>query len=263
MFDKELAAISDRPPRKGLLPGMRFRNAIPKSALILPLAFVVLFAAFPLLIISTDPRARLEVGPSRMAEGRVLVTKDVSGCRTSSARRLVYAFSPELGNEFRGTGVVCVESPYYSAQSGEKIEIRYLKRDPTVNSIAGTDSGNEPPLFIFVIFPLFFLLILSPLYLPHLREVTYARRLYRTGVLTQGQIVFVKKRSAANWPGWPGSTTADVYVAHHLPDGARAETVVWCANDWLINQLPPGATVHILLPPDRSKRGALLEAFLR
>ena len=111
--------------------------------------------------------------------------------------------------------------------------------------------------------PSFFLLLLSPLYFPQIREVMYARRLYRTGVLAQGNVVFVKKRSAGNWPGWPGSSTADVYVAHQLPGGGRVETVVRCTNDWLVNQFSPGATVHILLSPDQSKRGVLLETFIR
>jgi hypothetical protein len=59
------------------------------------------------------------------------------------------------------------------------------------------------------------------------------------------------------------SSTADVYVAHQLPGGGRAETIAWCTNDWLINQLSPGTPVRILLSPKKSQRGALLEAFLR
>jgi hypothetical protein len=90
-----------------------------------------------------------------------------------------------------------------------------------------------------------------------------ARQLYKKGVVVEGRVVFVKRRSATTWPGWPGSTTADVYVAYQTPNGGRAETVVGCSNDWLLNQFSPGATVHILLAPDASKRGALIEAFIR
>jgi hypothetical protein len=259
----ELASIPANPPRTGFLPGMRFSSAIPRSTLILLLAFVLLFAVFPLSIMSTDPKAKLGIGPSGTAEGRVLSVTDVSACRGSAARRIVYAFSAESSSEFRGVGVVCEESAYYSTRVGEKIEIRFLKRDPAVNAIAGTEAVNEPPLFLFMIFPLFFLLILSPLYLPQLREVVRARRLYKKGALVEGKVVFVKRRSAITWPGWPGSTTADVYVAHQTPSGGRVETVVGCSNDWLLNQLSPGATVHILLAQDKSARGALVEAFIR
>jgi hypothetical protein len=263
MFDDELAAIPAHPPRTGILPGMRLSAAIPRPTLGLLVLFVFFFTVFPLSIMLSDPQAKLGIGPSRTVEGRVLSVKDVPDCRASSARRIVSAFSPESGNEFRGGGVVCQESPYYSAQVGDRVEIRYLTRDPAVNAIAGIDSGNEPPIFFFTIFPVFFLLLLSPLYLPQLREVVRARRLYKKGTLAEGKVVFVKKRGSGTWPGWAGSSSGDVYVAHQLPSGGRAETVVWCMNDWLVNQLSPGATVRILLPPNKSARGALLEAFLR
>lgn len=263
MFEDELGDIPAHPPRTGVPPGMRLRAAVSRSTLVVPIAFIVLFTVLPLSIISTDPKAKLSIGPSRTVEGRAQSVTDVSGCRGSAARRIVYAFSPESGSEFRGAGVACQESPYYSAQVGDKIPIRYLARDPAVNTIAGADSDNEPPILFFLFFPLFFLLIFSPLYYPQLREVLRARRLYKNGTLVEGKVVFVKKRSTGTWPGWPGSSTADVYVAYQPSSGGRAEIVVWCTNDWLVNHLPPGAPVHVLLPPNKSARGALLEAFIR
>jgi hypothetical protein len=158
---------------------------------------------------------------------------------------------------------VCEESPYYSAQLGDRIEIRFLTRDPAVSAVRGSNADNAPPIFVFFMFPLFFLLVLSPLYLPPVREVMRARRLYKTGVLAQGKVVFVKKRSLGNWPGWPGNTTADVFVSYQLPEGGPTETVVWCMNDWLVNQFSPGTNVHILLAPNKAARGVLLEAFIR
>jgi hypothetical protein len=262
VFDDQLANVPKQPPRTGALPGMRFGAAIPRATPILLLAFILLFATLPLSIMNSDPKAKLALGPSTTIEGHVLSATDVSGCRGAASRRIVYAFSAPSGNEFRGSVLVCEESSYYSAQAGDKIPIRYLTRDPTVNAVAGTDQ-NEPPVFLFMIFPFFFLLMFSPLYFPQLREVMRARRLYRKGTLVQGKVVFVKRRSAATWPGWPGSSNADVYASYHLPSGETAETVAWCANDWLINQLSPGSTVHVLLPPDKSSRGALLEAYIR
>jgi len=114
-----------------------------------------------------------------------------------------------------------------------------------------------------MIFPLFFLLVFSPMYFPQIREVMRARKLYKYGAVVQGKVIFVKKRNAATWPGWPGSSTADVYVAYQLPSGGRAEIVVSCANEWLLNQLSPGTTVHLLIAQNRTARGALLEAFIR
>jgi hypothetical protein len=263
MFDEELAAIPSDPPRTGVLPGMRLGSAVPRSTLLVLLMFAVFFAFFPLAIMSSDPKMKLSLGPSQTTQGRVVALSQVSGCRGSGARRVVYTFASRSGSEFRGAAIVCEDSPYYSAQDGDRIEIRYLTRDPTLNAIAGTDSGNEPPLALFAIFPLFFVLALSPLYLPQLREVLRARRLYRSGVLASGKVVFVKRRNFGTWPGWPGTTSADVYVAYQRSSGGRAEAIVSCANDWLLNQLSPGAAVHILVPADRSGRGVLLEAFIR
>ena len=262
MFDDQLANVPKQPPRTGVLPGMRFGAAIPRATLILVLAFILMFATLPLSIINSDPKAKLSLGPSTSTEGRVLSATEVSGCRGSASRRIVYAFSAQSGSEFRGGVVVCEESSYYSAQAGDKIAIRYLSRDPAVNAVAGMDD-NEPPVFFFLIFPFFFLAVFAPLYLPQLREVMRARRLYKKGTLVQGKVVFVRRRSSGTWPGWPGSSTSDVYVSYQSPSGAAAETVAWCANDWLINQLSPGSTVHVLLPPDKSSRGALLEAYIR
>ena len=262
MFDDELATTPVNPPRRGFLPGMRLRAAVPRSTLLVLLALVLFFAIFPLSIMSADPKAKLSFGPSATSEGRVLSAADVSGCRGSAARRIVYAFSPQSGNEFRGSTVLCEEATYYSAQIGERIPIRYLTRDPVINTIAGTDA-NEPPVFLFMIFPLFFLLVFSPMYFPQLREVMRARKLYKNGIVAQGKVIFVKRRNAATWPGFPGSSTADVYVSYLLPSGGRAETVVWCANEWLLNQLSPGATVHLLVGRGQTARGALLEAFIR
>ena len=152
MFDDELATTPANPPRTGFLPGMRLHAAIPRSTLLFLLALVLFFAVFPLSIMSADPKAKLSFGPSATSEGRVIAAADVSGCRGSAARRIVYSFSPQSGSEFRGSAILCEEATYYSAQVGERIPIRYLTRDPAINAIAGTNE-NEPPVFLFMIFP--------------------------------------------------------------------------------------------------------------
>jgi hypothetical protein len=262
VFEEQLAAVPAHPPRSGVLPGMRLRAAVPRSAAIILLGFVFLFGSFPFLMVSSDPRQRLQLS-GLTTEGHVVSLVDAasSGCR-GSARRLVYEFKAQSGGAFRGAVVQCEDSPYYSAKAGDSIEILYLRDNPGLNSIASVDP-SEPPLLLFTVFPVFFLLLFSPLFLPQLREVLRARRLYKTGLLVRGQVVFVKKRSFGVWPGWPVSGSFDVYVSQESPGGGRVEIVAWCTNDWLVNRLAPGATVHVLCPPNPSARGALLEAFIR
>jgi hypothetical protein len=262
LFDDELSAISASPPRTGVLPGMRLRNAMPRSTIVLLIVFIAFFVFLPLSILSSDPKAKLSFGPTQTQQGGVLSSTETRGCRDKAAHTVVYAFSSASGGEFRGAAVVCEGSPYYDVRQGDRIEVRYLSRDPAVNAIAGTNFDDEPPVLLFLLFPFFFLLILSPLYLPQLREVLRARRLYKTGELAMGEVVFVKRRSLVSWPGWPGSTTADVFVAHDMPGGGRAESVVVSSNDWLLNQLAPGTRVRVLRG-GKSDRGVLLEAYVR
>jgi Protein of unknown function (DUF3592) len=262
MFEDELAALPPQPPRTALLPGMRLGAALPGRALLLVLVFLALFASMPLTIIRSDPMMRLQFGPSREVEAHILSVSD-STCGGSRARRVVYEFSSADGRHYRGSAQLCEQSPYYSVGLGESIPVRYLGSDPAVNAVRGASNNAAPPLIPFVLFPLFFLLILSPMYVPQFREVMRARRLFRNGLLATAQVVFVRKRNTMSWPGWPGSGTADVFLSFQLPSGQRREGIAWCANEWLLNQCARGAAVHIAFMPDRPERVALLEAFLR
>jgi hypothetical protein len=136
MFD-EVSAVPPNPPRTGVLPGMRLRSAVPRSTLILLLAFVLFFAVFPLSIMSTDPKAKLGIFPSSTTQGRVLSVTDVSGWRGSAARRVVYAFSAESGNEFRGAGggKDCLE-PWTDISHGSTRSCFWLQGRPQLRRVA-------------------------------------------------------------------------------------------------------------------------------
>jgi hypothetical protein len=152
-------------------------------------------------------------------------------------------------------------------QAGDAIPVRYLARDPGVNALAGPHP-DEFPLGLFLIIPLFatvFATTLSRMFLPRLREILAARRLYRTGVLTEGKVVFVKRRTAAGWPGAQMQVVADfrVYVTCRLPTGQSVELIAPCTNEWLLNHLAPGTVVHVLHDAGDTTKCALLEAFIR
>jgi hypothetical protein len=263
MFEDEIASIPTRPPREGLLPGMRFSAAIPLTTPILIIIFVAILSLTPILMMMNDPKMRLELGPARTVEARVLTVRDVSGCN-AGAHALTYSFSTPT-QEFRGTKVVCGRSAYYSVTPGDKVPVRYLSRDPALNTIADNDSQKLPLMMASLIFPLFFLIVFSFGYLPLIRELVRARHLYRTGIVAPATVVYVKKRSAfMNWSNRQSSPVSDVHVVYQTPSGGWTETVVLCTNDWLANQLTPKSVVHLLLPDSDSRRGGvLLEAFVR
>jgi hypothetical protein len=220
----------------------------------------------PLSILESNSDLTLQLGPSLEAQGTVRDVSDASSCRSGSAHRIVYAFTSSSGMQQRGVDSLCEESPYYSVQVGDAIAIRYLTRDPAVNEVAGAHTDAPPLAFAFfpLFFPLFFLAIFAPLFLPRVREILRARRLYRMGVLTQGKVVFVKKRTLGptQWHGMQGNF-AEVYVAYTQPGGQRAELIAGCSNDWLLNHLEPGAAVHVVHAPGGSPRGSILEEFIR
>ena len=157
---------------------------------------------------------------------------------------------------------LCEESPYYSVNQGDAIEVRFLKGEPTVNALPDQSRNQAPPLALFLFMLFFFLAIFAPLFWPPIREVLRARRLFKSGRLATGKVIFIKKRITSLWPGMPGNSASDVYIEFLTPMGKR-EAVAWCQNDWLLNQLVPGTSVHVAYSDEDSDKVALLEGLLR
>lgn len=262
MFEEEFARLSVEPPR-GVesLPGLRLRGAIPTSAIILPLIFVSFFLTIPLSIMNADPAMRLAMGTTESTQGHVISITSGSACRAAASHHVTYSFSSESDHEYRGGANLCEESPYYSVNPGDEIPVRFLKSDPAVNALPDDGRNQSPPIALFFFMPFFFLAIFAPLFWPTIREVLRARRLFKNGRLATGKVIFIKKRTTSLWPGMPGNSACDVYIEFLTPTG-KHEAVAWCQNDWLINQLVPGASVHVAYL-DKSDKVALLEGFLR
>lgn len=141
--------------------------------------------------------------------------------------------------------------------------MRYLTSDPTVN-VLPSETRNEPPPFVFFFFmPIFFLGIFGVMFWPPIGEVLRARRLFKSGRVANGRVIFVKRRPNFLWPGMPGASASLVYVEMQASSGVPREVVASCHNDWLTNQLAPGAMVHIAYADDKASQVALLDAFVR
>lgn len=262
MFDDELAKVPTQPPRSlTLLPGLRVRSVFSGISLSGPLTIISFFSLFPLLILFSGPEGRLAFGNTGLAQGRVIKVSN-SDSPSQTRRVLTYAFTPP-GNrgEYRSTSSVDQSSVYFSINAGNSVPIKYLISDPAISVIAG-DRNSEPPYFLFLFFPFFGLLIFAPVFAPVFRELLRARRIVKNGFITQGSIVFVRRR-IRGWPVWPDLAAFDVTVSYQTPSGVSAEAKAWCNNEWLVHNLPPDCTVHIAIIPSRPGRGALLEAFVR
>jgi Protein of unknown function (DUF3592) len=264
MFEEEFAKLPVEPPRRvESLPGLRLRGVIPKWAMVLPLFFVVFFLFLPLSVMNTDPAMRMSMGATDTVQGRVVSVGSASACRGGASRRVVYAFLAKSGREYRAAALVCEESPYFSVKEGDAIEVRYLKSDPTVNALP-REVRNEPPPFVFFLFmPIFFLGIFGAMFWPPIGEALKARRLFKSGRIANGRVVFVKRRANFLWPGMPGASASLIFVEIQSSSGVSREVVAPCHNDWLINQLAPGVTVHVAYADDKATQVALLDAYLR
>jgi hypothetical protein len=194
--------------------------------------------------------------------GRVLQTQRGQGCAGNGVQ-ISYSFSASPDSTFRGQDVVCPGTPYASVREGDSIPAVYLSRNPAVNAIAGSRRISEPPPYPVLLFPLFALLFFAPLFWPRYSQLLRDRKLFRTGILARGRVVFVVRQQDSWFPGWPTMyPRADVHVQARLPSGEQREVKAVCANDWLTTHLPPGAEVTVVCHP-RHPRAVLLENYLR
>jgi hypothetical protein len=264
VFEEHFKQMSVEPPRSvESLPGLRLRGIVPKWAIIFPLFFLMFFLTIPLSIMNSDPAMRLAMGASETVEGRVVSVASASACRGGASRRVVYAFSIKSGNEYRGAQLACEESPYFSLKEGDPIAVRYLRSDPAIHDLPN-DARNQPPPFMFFFFmPMFFLAIFGALFWPPIGAALKARRAFKSGRIATGKVVFVKRRGNSGWPGMQSNAASSVYIEIQSPAGATREVVAPCHNEWLVNQLAPGASVHVASIGDRGNEVALLDAYIR
>jgi len=148
-------------------------------------------------------------------------------------------------------------------QPGDAVDVQFLPSDPAVNVLRGDSRNSGPPIAFLLVMPLFVLLMFSPMFVPQVREALRARRLFRRGRVATATVVFAKKRVTASYPGWPGSSGAEVFVSFQTPAGEHRDGTAWCPNDWLLNQLVAGTKVHVAYTEGKQGKVALLEAFLR
>jgi Protein of unknown function (DUF3592) len=264
VFEEEFRQVPAEPPRRvESLPGLRLRGTIPKWVIVFPLFFLVFFLTIPLSIMNSDPAMRLSTGATETVEGRVVSVGSASACRGSASRRVVYAFSAKSGKEYRGAQLVCEEASDFSLEEGDPIKVRYLRSDPAIHDLPNEARNEPPPLVFFLFMPIFFLAVLGALFWPPIGAVFKARRLFKSGQIATGKVIFVKKRANIGWPGMQSNVASSVYIQMQSPAGGLREVVAPCHNDWLLSQLTPGTSVHVAYKGEVAKEVALLDAYIR
>lgn len=197
-----------------------------------------------------------------VANGKVISVTGGKSCNGTGVN-VVYLFQPPNQPEFRGSQSVCPTSPYHSTQPNQTVPVKYLASDPSVNLIAGEGEADPPLYLAMFLFPLFGLLMFSPMFLPPILQLLRDRRIFRLGRIAQGKVVFVKQLTGASWPGFPFTSTSEIFVSFQLASGEGAEARALCRNEWLVHHLPAGASIHIAYLKNRPSRVVLLEAYVR
>lgn len=259
MFEEHIRRIPVEPPRSvDVLPGLRILSAVSARALLFPAVMLLFFGAMPVLMMTSDPQSRLSRG-GLTVQGQIVSVKPLG----ATARQITYVFTPPGGIQYRGT-CRCTQNPaYFDAKPGDPVAIRYLPSNPEVNELQGNSDTNAPPLLLFLIFPVFGLLIFAPMVVPQIKQLLQARRIFKNGRIAKGSVLFVKRKPTGLWMPQSGSTAAEVFISFSASAGTEIEGRAWCGNDWLLNQLPPGAIVTIASVPERPEELMLIDAHIR
>jgi hypothetical protein len=229
--------------------------------------------AFPLIIVvavsvafgsvlANDHKARLALGHIETATGHVVLLENNTGCGgRGQAHEITFEFAPPGGPPYRNRISVCDASAYRDLKPGDPIPVQYLVADPSVNDIPGT--GEPPPFLFFLVFPIVGLFVFVRICYPAISQLLRGRRIFKTGLLTRGTILFVKDQ-AVRWPSnFPGIGASTIFVTFTTRSGERIEARTSCSNRWLLQHLGPGAEVHVGYLSEKPEKAILLEAYIR
>lgn len=262
MFDDLLSRLPADPPRSlDALPGLRVRAQL-SPGLLIPLGFILIFSLFPLAVFFSEPHLRLQLGETATVEGTVVARDDCGAQADSGGIR--YAFVPPGGVEYHGTAGDCRNAARTALRPGDKVAVKYLVEDPSINDLAERSSGNgPPPLAFFLLFPMFPASFILPILLPPVREAYRSRRIARHGLLAKGTVVYAKSEIRSFWPGSRETSPAKIFIAYRRSNGQTVEARAKCPNTWLLNQLAPGSSVTIAYLPNQPESAVLLDAYIR
>jgi len=139
---------------------------------------------------------------------------------------------------------------------GDAIEVRFLKSDPSVNKLRSMlgirlrrSSFSSSCRYSF--WP-----SLGRCFGRRFARCCELRRLFKYGKLAPPKVVFVKKRPPHSGRACP-ALGSQVYLELQSASQGKREVVAMCRNDWLVNQLTSGATVHVAYSDDKPVNVAL------
>jgi hypothetical protein len=260
---EEIQRIPTAPPRSvDLLPGLRWPKSFSRTVIWVPLGIMAFIVLFMLLALAFSPEGKLATRATRTAEAKVQTVQGLEqrkGCR--GGVRVRYTFATPNGVTWMGGSHICPPSAYTDVQPGDTVPITYVESDPTTSAVTGTRrDGVADFLIALVVAPLLIGLVFLAVYWPLARENVRDRKLFRTGELAKGKVVYIKDRRDIWSQSITRMSSAEVYVRARFESGGEREVVAKCTNEWLLANLPPGAEVHVCAVGERAM---LIESYLR
>lgn len=262
MFD--FKDMPERPPRSiSLLAGLKY-SAIFDKSMIFPIIFIALIIGiFPVvMLLSIEKSFRLPFVHMEKADGSVTEIVDNSKCDRRSIS-IHYQFLTNQNYTYYGKYVSCQGNLYSSLKVGGSLPIVYDPKDPSFNGIDGELGKNDPPLFMFIFFPLIFLLIFTPLVIPNIKQIKDARSIFKKGVIAKGEIIFIRRKRPTNMFNLKLLTNMEVFFRFSTVNGETLESKVTTDNDWLSNKLEIGSSVTVAYMEKKPKKNIVLDFYYR
>ncbi len=260
MFDREISQLSRQPNRNVCeLKGLAIKNVFSLSLLLPVVAMIIFFAMFFLVEKSDDRHLLFEKGDHVRA---VVYASKAIESESNACARIYYEFKAKNGFKYSGDSRVDVNSNACHLKNGDSITVVYLPDHPTINEVESKVSGFSGLGRMFFLFPLFFLIIFAPMLMPDLRKLLFHRRLYRTGIWSEGKIVYIKNGNQSFLDGYVNAS-AKLYFEFNLPDGRLVESVTEVRNEWLVNNLEYDQKINIIYNASRPRKAMVIECYIR
>ncbi len=262
MFD--FKDIPERPPRSiSLLSGLKFSEILDKSTIFPFIIIVLIVGIFPIaMLLSIDGGLSARFIPMEKAEGRITEIVDNSICDKQSDS-IHYQFLTNDNRTYYGNYASCQGNIYSSLKVGDSLPIVYDPEEPSFNGIEGELGKNVPPLFIFILFPLIFLLAFAPMVMPNIKQIIEARSVFKKGVITKGEIIFIRRKRFTNIFNFKFLTNMEVYFRFSTVNGETVESKITTDNDWLSNKLETGSPVTVAYMEKKPRNNMILEFYYR
>ncbi|MBW3635897.1 MAG: hypothetical protein KY445_05440 [Armatimonadetes bacterium] len=253
---EELRALPLHPPRREMLAGLRWKNVF-QTPVWFFFPFLILFCFFPFLIAQSAQSNRAR---NQRATARVIQAESFDNPQGGQPQTFLKYRFRHNGRDYTGATLAWGTSPLTPLRAGNSLEVAFDKAQPQRSVPAFQIAQNEPPWFVFLLFPLFFAVFLLPLLAPQLRTVLLARRLFARGVLTTGHLKFVKS-TPMQTPFMPLGSSQLIYEFDDQ-NGHRQRGATRCDSSWLTMQLPPQSPLVVAYNSQKPRENIVLEPFV-